>query len=238
MDQPLIAVADFCSACYASGYAEHIKEAEFALDGYVRDITNATQCSQLIGFIESPHGKNIFRAHVATTKPYKSGRKGRDKPPFVNEVKAMAKSKYGFQYCFTYEAEDAMLITANKIGINRVVMCSVDKDTKQQHGLFYDYFKKDFITITPEQAHYNLWHQVCMGDTTDSIVALPGVGSKKAEDILEGIDPSDYPNVVATAYKERGFNYQYFLENCRLIRILRSRTEVWTPLTREQWEAL
>lgn len=233
-----IAVMDFCSACYAAGHAEHIKEAEFAFDGYIKDIVNTTQCSKFIGFIEAPENKNIFRFHVAVTKPYKSSRRDRQRPPFVKEMKRYAHSKWGLHYCYNFEAEDAMLITANKLGIDNVIMCSVDKDTRQQYGVFYDYFKKEFITVTPEQAELNYWTQVICGDQVDSIVGLAGFGPKKAEQILADASPSDYPSVVAGVYKREGYTYEYFLEQTRLLRILRSRTEVYTAITREQWEAL
>ena len=40
--------------------------------------------------------------------------------------------------------------------------------------------------ITEEEANYNLWIQVIMGDSTDSISGIKGKGIKGAESLLKG----------------------------------------------------
>ena len=63
------------------------------------------------------------------------------------------------------------------------IICSPDKDVlKQCIGMHYNYGKGVHV---PDEALKFLWVQVLMGDSTDNIVGIPGVGIKTAENWLK-----------------------------------------------------
>lgn len=232
-------IIDGCSLCYSSGHAGDIAEAVFRFDKHMESILNACRCDSYTAFTEAVGEKHCFRRHVAVTKPYKGSRRGKDKPPFTNQMKEHARDKWGFQWCSNFEADDACIIKAHEIGLENVVIAHCDKDLRQVGPLlFYEYFKQEFISVSEEKGHYNLWLSVLVGDSVDCISGLPAVGTVTAKKILDGVSVEDMPTVVANAYIERNCDYRYFIEQSRLLYILKKRGEVFTPLTYEQWQEL
>ena len=233
-----IALVDFDSACYIAGCADTLQECKDKVDGMLDSIQLATSC-ELEVWIEGGKYKNIFRNHVAVTRPYKGTRQGKEAPPFLKEAKEYVLSKategLNVHLATNMEAEDAVLTRANEIGIDNVVISCIDKDLHQQHGRFYNYRTEETFDITEEEAHYNLYKQILTGDSVDNIPGLQGVGPKKAEAILE----DDYPLEVAMAYAERGMPYQYLLEQSRLIYLLREWKDVFMfPVSEEEYNQL
>ncbi len=256
----MITVIDADSLCYGAGHSGDIKEAEFSFDNYIKRITNDTQCERFIAFVEAIDGKNIFRNHVAVTRPYKSNRAGRESPQFKDEMKRYAHSKWGIQYCYFIESEDAVTITAERIGLDKCIKSCCDKDMLTAPGIFHNYFGTEwkspyytqcedprFITVSEEQALRNLYYQMLRGDTDDAIDGIVGCGPKTAKPIIDEATVDDLPFVVAKHYKTahenykrvtEPLNYAYYIEQARLLKILRHRQEVFTPLTKEQYDEL
>lgn len=225
------------SIAYAAGYCEHPSEMEMSVDNFVRDITNATQCTRFVGYVENPEGKQNFRKFVAMTRGYKANRHDREPPKWMTEAKHYMRNKWGFQYVTYMESEDACSISAHKNGLDNSIIACIDKDLYQIGGRFYDYKKKDWKVITPEEAEHLLYKQILTGDSTDNIPGIPGCGPVAAEKMLADA-PLSLAERCAKAYKEAGLAYTYLLEQARLIYILRKRGDVFTPVTLEQWEAL
>lgn len=255
----LTAVVDADSICYGAGYSEVPQEAAAKFNEYINRIKQVLEPKEVLGFCEAPTGKNIFRNHVAVTIPYKSNRIGKDKPTFLNEMKEYARTKHGFKWCYYVESEDAVSILSYTMGLNNVVKCCIDKDMLTGAGLFFNYFGKGWklpyytpideyvISVSPEQAEANLCTQVLCGDSDDAIGGIVGCGAVKAKAIIESDSPLELRLKVAEAYKTAHLNfnkvttpltYEYLLEQSRLIYILRRRGEVFTIVTREQWEAI
>jgi len=239
MTKPIKTFIDGDSIAYASAYCEHPSQMEQAFDNYIKDIVDATKCESYQGFVEDPDIRGNFRKWVAVTRPYKGNRRSA-KPPWLREAKLLAKTRYNFQFVRHAESEDAASICAHEYGLSNCYIAAIDKDLHQVPATFYDYKKKEWLVVDQLTADWNLWKQVLMGDSVDNIPGIPGCGPKKADDILTsrtmGFDGNC--NATARAYKDAGFNYQYWLEQCRLIFILRKRNEVFTPLTIEQWSEL
>lgn len=235
-------------ACGA-GNAPTIGEMPWLVNRKMKDIQEATGARRedMYGWVESWKGKSIFRKHVAVSKPYK-GKRGH-KPPWTDEAKMYLVREYGFQVEEYIESEDRMIIEYNrctKAG-HKACMANIDKDCRQAPGLHYDYSKREFVEVSEDQALMNFWTQVITGDTsTDNIPGLPGVGEAFVRDHMEGKPASELPRIVAEAYAREGYPrksskawpYAYFLEQCRLLYLLRRRHEPpFTPLTEEEYNA-
>lgn len=208
---------------------------EANIDKVLEEIRQATGCEELELWVESPFRKNIFRNHVAVTRPYKGNREGKTPPHLLTQAKLYIINNYNAQQTHYLESEDCVMARAYQLGRDNCYIASVDKDMRQAPFKFYDYKGGNIWDISEEQAEYNLWEQVLVGDLTDNIVGLPKVGKKTAEKILN----NNYPLETAEEYKRRGFSYAYFVEQCRLIYILRSWDDVFhPPITKEMYDGL
>lgn len=224
------------SIAYAAAYNEHPAQMEQCCDLYIRDITNTTQCSRFEGFVENPDGKANYRKQVAMTRPYKANRRG-EKPPWLVEAKHYLREKWGFKFVTYMESEDAASIRAHELGLSSSIIAAIDKDLHQIPARFYDYKKKEWVVVTPAEAEYNLYKQILTGDSVDNIPGIPGCGPAKAEGWLD-VKQDSFPIAAAKMYKENDMTYEYFLEQARLIYILRKRGEVFTPITRDVWNEI
>ena len=232
----MITFVDADSIAYSAGYTEYPADMERCCDNYIQDIQRATGCDKMVGFIENPDRKQNFRSYIAVTRPYK-GKRSSSKPKWMVEAKLYLKQRYGFNVVTYMESEDACLISANANGLENSIVACIDKDLYQAAGRYYDYKKKDWIVVNQDQAEYNLYKQILTGDSVDNIPGIPGTGDKTAETWL--MENANLPERCALAYKNKGLSYEYFLEQSRLIYLLRERGEKpFTPVTREQWEEL
>ncbi len=82
-------------------------------------------------------------------------------------------------------------------------------------------YKKELLfKVNKQEAEYNLWYQVLIGDTTDHIGGCKGIGKVKANKILaEEISPQR----VLKCYLETYGEYEgiiKFTENYRLVKML------------------
>lgn len=231
-------IADCDSLAYMAGSCDTLMEAIEVLDSTIATMQHITGVKYFEGFVEHWSGKNIFRNHVAVTRPYKGNRAGTIKPPFVKDCKQRLVSKWGVKTCRYVESEDACAIRANEIGLDRVIFASPDKDTRQVPTTFYDYKKQRYEEVTPHQAAYNFWFQMITGDSTDNIPGLPGKGPVNAKKILAGLDAVEMGKAVVDAYRDADKSYAYLTEQGRLLWLLRHRKDLWEPpVTLEEYEA-
>ena len=91
------------------------------------------------------------------------------------------------------------------------------KDLRQVPGAYWD-MKGDVEEITKEEG--DRWHmiQALAGDPTDGYPGCPGIGVKRAADLL---DKHDFHwEAVCQAYREKGLSDDDALLNARLAKIL------------------
>lgn len=184
------------------GTLETVKE---SCDSFLRDILALTGCNDYYG-VFSP--KTCFRHTIYRYNPYKGTRPSAEewltqwKPVIVDYFT----DRHGFFTVNDLEADDVVCALA-VLSISCVI-CSPDKDLRQVPGIFFDYRKKEteFISTAPIKvseydADRNFWIQMLMGDTTDAISGVPGLGEKKAAILLdEALDQMQWPSVVLGAY--------------------------------------
>ncbi len=117
---------------------------------------------------------------------YKGNRKEKRKPLCYYHVRDRVKETYETLQVPTLEGDDILGIWAtSKMIKGRKIIVSGDKDFKTIPGEFYDYLRRQFFTISEEEADY--WHlyQTLMGDTTDGYGGCPGMGAGTAEAFLK-----------------------------------------------------
>jgi hypothetical protein len=185
-----ILLIDADSLIYYEAFKETLIEALEGIDERMERIFKETGSNKYIAFL-TPSG--CFRYDRAYTKDYKGSRKDKKKAQWFNAVKAYLIDKYGAIYIPKLEADDCVAWLSNN-NLFHTIVCSPDKDVlKQCPGRHYNYqmeskgtYKsKGFIETSKAEAKNFLFTQLLMGDSTDGISGIEGVGPAKATRILE-----------------------------------------------------
>ena len=196
---------DIDSLLWQSGYCK--KEEDPQGEGYVRDVDTAiykfeegifrvfSELEETYGMPVDKYkffvgGYNNFRKVVTTS--YKCNRSLTTSPPTFEALKNHAIIHWNAYECNGVEADDVVAATWRQIteldfeGSNNVIVASIDKDYKQLPCLFFDYYHKRFnlVQIQPNEASFNFYKQMLMGDSSDGIKGVKGVGKDKADKIL------------------------------------------------------
>lgn len=156
------------------------EEIRLKLHDIITDICRQIDTPQLILFIR---GKDNFRTTLAKIRPYKGNRT--PKPiKWLNVVYSILENEYKAIRADGAEADD-YVASAKKIFQDKAIICSYDKDFRQIPGTLFDLSKQQLVNITPQEAAYYKYRQILMGDSSDNIQGIPGIGQKKADKILE-----------------------------------------------------
>jgi 5'-3' exonuclease len=132
--------------------------------------------------------KGNFRKLI--TPVYKANRKKQELPPLLDEMHQFVKDEYNSIWGFGIETDDIVARywkeLSNEVGRNNVMIVSIDKDYKQFPALIYNYHykHKEVLDISEEEALYNFYEQMIIGDTADNVNYFKGKGKKYAEKYL------------------------------------------------------
>lgn len=153
---------------------------------------------------------------------YKANRK-QPAPRMLGECQEFLFKEWEAIMTHGYEVDDA-------IGMNHhpetTIVVSIDKDLKQLPGEHYNFVKYEFEIVDEETAERNFWTQMLVGDASDNIKGIDGIGPVKAKRILDGKDVTQMYDTVKEIYNDD----EQFLLNFRLLRILRNPIELETIL--------
>lgn len=156
------------------------------LDRIISEIIANTSSTDIRLFLS---GESNFRYDLATLLPYKGTRDDSTKPFYLKLVKDRIRELGGTSFPHL-EADDCMSSAQHlhKIkGIHETIICSSDKDLRTVPGLNYNINKKNITTISQEEADYNFFYQILIGDSTDNIPSPYGIGPVGANFHLEGM---------------------------------------------------
>jgi len=178
-------------------------------------------------------GKDNFRYQAASD--YKGNRKDTLEPEVKDRLEMLY--KYAQDFCIesdNAEADDYCGIAfklAQEEGKSAIV-CHIDKDLDALPGWHYNFRKKEFYKVTPEQGYTFLMKQILMGDATDNIQGIKGLGPKTAEKILSDKPVETLLSVVLDTYRIKCGNTweSDFVKSANLIWI-RDSADNCRPLT-------
>ena len=122
-------------------------------------------------------------------------------------------------------------------------ICSIDKDLLQIPGLHWNFVKKEWFSISREEGLKRFYHQLLMGDTSDNVRGIEGVGKVRATGLLQGLEKEeDLFGAAVAAYKKwlqkewqcEQFNeflekqmYNLILVTGRVLKIRQKENEIW-----------
>jgi len=177
----------------------------------VRNILKVTGCNDYL-FCLSDNRQNYFRNKILPT--YKANRT-QPKPQMYPYLKAQVIKNFNTLSYPTLEADDCLGLLAGE----NTVLVSLDKDLDQIAGEHYNWKKNRLYVVTKEEAEYQFYYQVLVGDSTDNYKGCPRVGDKGARKIL---DNDCSWEAVIKAYAGKGLTEDDTLVQARVARILRA----------------
>jgi len=148
----------------------------------VNDLEEKYEIDKVITFNGS---KGNFRKLI--TKKYKANRKKQELPPLLHDMHQYVKDEYNSIYGFGIETDDLVARywykLSNEFGRDSVMIVSIDKDYKQFPCLMYNYHYKHkvILDISEQEALYNFYEQMIVGDTADNVNYFKGKGKSFAK---------------------------------------------------------
>lgn len=133
-------------------------------------------------------GKGNFRYDVATILPYKGNRDPSHKPKYYKELREYLVNTYDVEVVEGKEADDAISIAQFAKPDKSTCIVTIDKDLNMIPGYHYNPRTKSFWYQSLHDADLFFWWQMLVGDTTDNIRGIVGIGPKKADKIIEAAD--------------------------------------------------
>jgi len=196
----MILLVDADSLIFASCYKKRDKPED---DKYYRDIEDAQakfdeQFMSIVNKLEDMYpiervitfsgSKGNFRKLI--TPVYKANRKKQELPPLLDDMHQFVKDEYDSVWGYGIETDDMVArywkALSNEVGRDNVMIVSIDKDYKQFPALIYNYHykHKEVLDISVDEALYNFYEQMIIGDTADNVNYFKGKGKKYAEKYL------------------------------------------------------
>lgn len=225
----MLALVDCDIFCYEFGSAKaedgNPLEWNFVtdrIDRRIQTILEDTGASGWDGFLT---GKNNFREKIATILPYKGNRDRGERPFWYQGIYNYLRDHYPVTVVDGKEADDEI---ADRHSVKSTIVCSLDKDFKQLEGWHYEWptYRSQsgrLHYIDGVRARRNLYCQVLIGDGTDNILGIFGVGEKSAAvKRLEDLhDEEEMRQYVLAEYGRRFGTYglQFFTETYRLVKL-------------------
>ena len=198
----MILLFDIDSLLYSACFnVDSPEEAMFKFDeSYQKVINDLGEFYEVEEVIPFGLSKNNFRKFI--TKTYKANR-SKEKPQYFNVLCKYVEAYYEPEVANGMETDDLVAIFREKIGHENCIIVSIDKDYKQFEGTIYNYNKRQFITLSKQDALYNFYEQMIVGDQADNIQFCKGYGVKYAEKLFKGVSTDfGYKKKVLGLFKE------------------------------------
>ncbi len=197
----MILLVDADSLIFASCYRKREKQDDEKYYTNIEDARNKfdQQFMKIVNDLEEIYtvdevrvfsgSKGNFRKQL--TRSYKANRKKQELPPLLTEMHQFVKDHYDSIYCYGLETDDLVARywkqLSDEIGRDNVMIVSIDKDYKQFPALIYNYHyaHRSVLNISEDEALYNFYEQMIIGDTADNVNYFKGKGKRFAEKYLD-----------------------------------------------------
>ena len=195
-------------------------------EGFIKIINDLEEKYEIEKVLVFSGSKGNFRKYISPK--YKANRIGGILPPLLNEMHTFVKETYNSIVGHGVETDDMVARYwynySQEQGRNNVMIISIDKDYKQFPCLMYNYhFKHRCVyDISEEEAMYNFYEQMIIGDTADNVQYCKGYGKKYAEKLfVDCTTRYRYTKRVYELFKtiHKGKAKQYYIECYNLLKL-------------------
>ena len=187
-------------------------------DQMMQDIIADTGATSYAAYLT---GKGNFRREL--TETYKANSPD-DRPKHWQGVREFLVTNHKAIVCDGFEADDQLGVDQDKT-YGSTVICSIDKDLLQIPGKHYNFVKKVFQEITHDEGLKRLYIQSLVGDRSDNIAGIAGIGPVKAEKAIGGLLPEEYYEACRSIYNDD----ERFHLNMKLLYIWQKPNDQWEP---------
>jgi len=208
-------------------YYTDIADARNKFDEQYMSIVNHLEEMYNIDRVVTFNGsKGNFRKLI--TRNYKANRKKQEIPPLLHEMHQFVKDQYDSIYGYGVETDDMVARywynLTKELGRNEVMIVSIDKDYKQFPCLMYNYHykHKEILDISEDEALYNFYEQMIVGDTADNVNYFKGKGKRFAEKYYKDcITKYQYTRKLYELFKQeyKGKARQKYIECYNLLKL-------------------
>ncbi len=206
--------------CAASADTEEdVSIALIRVDALMQEIMAAVGATGHKVFLSGSKESN-FRYKV--DPQYKANRLSMVKPIYLDSCKEFLVTNWKAERCEGYEADDGMGMAQKDSG---TVICSIDKDLLQVPGSHYNFVKRYHSVVTPDEGLRSFFVSTLVGDRSDNVIGVHGIGPVKAAKILEHLLPEEYYEACREVYND---DIRYH-SNCQLLWIWRKPNDLWQP---------
>lgn len=208
-------------------YYTEIEDAIHKFDeGFMSIINHLEEFYEINEVLVFSGSKGNFRKLISDK--YKANRINSELPPLLNEMHKFVKETYNSIIGYGVETDDMVARywynLSNEHGRNNVMIISLDKDYKQFPALIYNYHynHKCVYDISAEEALYNFYEQMIIGDGADNIQYCKGYGKKYAEKLFINCKSKySYTKKVYELFKKihKGKAKQRYIECYNLLKL-------------------
>ena len=156
---------------------------------------------------------------------YPEYKANRTQPPprHLAALKAFLRDKYNAKVATGEEADDALGYRQMESN-GESIICSIDKDLLQIPGHHFNFVRMEYQQVDYVQGVRHFYKQLLIGDTTDNIKGIYGIGKVKAGKLLDNVyDELEMFDIVRDIYQDDA----RLLLNGRLLWIRREKDELW-----------
>ena len=226
---------DFGGGVFAVGADYHRARDKF--DGEVRELMRKLRATRPPILALSDSRRN-WRKEVMPT--YKANR-SHAKPKVFYQLREHVESTYDARWFPGLEGDDVLGLYSTGTSVpGKKIVVSIDKDLQTIPGYLYDPNKPERGVRLISEFEADEYHlmQTLTGDAVDGYSGCPGVGPKRAAQLLVlSMSQEERWKTVVRAYKAKGLDESHALINARVARILRRgeydketyRVTLWTP---------
>lgn len=168
---------------------EDLEEYKDRIDDILSTIIHDTKSTHYKAFLESK-GNNTFRKIL--NRLYKANRVSKDLPANFIEIKDYIIETYNPFLSVGVETDDSIVSTIKYVQqvypLTDIVIAANDKDYLTVPITYYDLYHGrigDIKVVSKDEAEYNFYKQLLMGDSVDNVKGIKGIGPKGASKVLD-----------------------------------------------------
>ena len=180
------------------------------------EILEATKATEYMAFLS---GSDNFRKHI--NPDYKANRKDMVPPKYLQDCREYLVTEWKAKLGVGLEADDLLGINQT----DQTVICSIDKDLKMIPGLHYNFVKQEWDDVSVDQGNKHFWKQMLIGDKTDNIIGVQGLGPVKSAKLIDPCETNE--ECLEVVLEKYGFDFDRITTNAACLWIKRSEESEW-----------
>ena len=191
----------------------NLRELESTVEQSIANLRQKLDTELVVICFSDPKGK-YFRHKIL--EDYKGNRKATQKPLGCKHLVRYLHANHDTRVLPDCEADDVLGILGTGGHYDNIIV-SIDKDMLTVPCKYYNMDTEVMEDVTEQVADYMHLYQTLVGDPTDNYKGCPGVGPKKAAEILK-VPTWDR---VVEAFKNKKLTQEDALQQAQVARILR-----------------